>query len=92
MPKDANQPTVLITGSSGFLMPIGSMIAGGLIEPAGSELVHLESALRDAFASTIEAGGYQQALQALLSDLRPDDMASMAPELKHISGVRLPLT
>jgi phosphonate transport system substrate-binding protein len=54
------------TGSSGFLMPIGSMIAAGLIEPKGTELVDLEAALAGSFAATIEAGGYQQALQAVL--------------------------
>jgi phosphonate transport system substrate-binding protein len=54
------------TGSSGFLMPIGSMIESGLIEPAGKELIDLEVALSKSFASTIEAGGYQQALLAVL--------------------------
>ncbi len=54
------------TGSSGFLMPIGTMIANGLIEPAGNELLDLEAALSRSFASTIEAGGYQQALQAVI--------------------------
>ncbi len=54
------------TGSSGFLMPIGSMIEAGLIKPAGSELVDLENALSINFASTVEAGGYQQALTAVI--------------------------
>jgi phosphonate transport system substrate-binding protein len=47
-------------------MPNGSIIADGLIEPAGTELIHLEAALGKAFATTIEAGGYQQALHAVL--------------------------
>ncbi len=54
------------TGSSGFLMPIGSMIAAGLLTPAGSTLVDLENALLSGFALTIDAGGYQQALIALI--------------------------
>ncbi len=54
------------TGSSGFLMPIGSMIEAGLIQPAGNELVDLENALSSSFASTVEAGGYKQALTALI--------------------------
>lgn len=54
------------TGSSGFLMPIGSMIAEGLLVPQGSTLVDLENALQEGFASTVDAGGYQQALNALL--------------------------
>ncbi len=54
------------TGSSGFLMPIGSMIDAGLITPRGSELVDLENALSSSFASTVEAGGYQQALVAVI--------------------------
>lgn len=55
-------------GSSGFLMPIGSLINAGMIQPEGRELVHLEEALRKTFANTIEAGGYQQALLAILED------------------------
>lgn len=54
------------TGSSGFLMPIGSMIADGLITPPGEGLDDLERGLRAAFAATVDAGGYQQALRALL--------------------------
>lgn len=54
------------TGSSGFLMPIGSMIETGLIKPVGTELVDLENALSASFASTVEAGGYQQALTAVI--------------------------
>lgn len=54
------------TGSSGFLMPIGTMIADGLITPAGETLADLEGALQQAFARTVDAGGYEQALRALL--------------------------
>jgi phosphonate transport system substrate-binding protein len=54
------------TGSSGFLMPIGSMIADSLLRPAGNTLADLEAALSAGFAATLDAGGYQQALDALL--------------------------
>ena len=54
------------TGSSGFLMPIGSMIADSLLRPAGATLADLEEALRAGFTATLDAGGYQQALEALL--------------------------
>jgi phosphonate transport system substrate-binding protein len=82
------------TGSSGFLMPIGSMIAEGLIEPRGKELIDLEAALASSFAATIEAGGYQQALQAVL-DGRVDVAfgAHDAPERfltpEQRSGIRM---
>jgi len=55
------------TGSSGFLMPIGSMIADSLLRPTGGTLADLEAALRAGFAATLDAGGYQQALEALLA-------------------------
>lgn len=54
------------TGSSGFLMPVGSMIQAGIIQPQGNELTDLESALQQSFAATIDAGGYKQALVAVL--------------------------
>ncbi len=56
------------TGSSGFIMPVGSMIQSGIIQPAGNELTDLENALRSSFAATIDAGGYKQALTALLEN------------------------
>ncbi len=54
------------TGSSGFLMPIGSMIRDSLVIVDGQELTDLDVALQRSFASTIDAGGYAQALTALL--------------------------
>lgn len=56
------------TGSSGFLMPIGTMIAEGLIPVEGDGLDALETALQKTFALTIDGGGYQAALQAVLDD------------------------
>ena len=58
------------TGSSGFLMPIGWLIAHDHIRPVGNELTDLEAALQASFAATTDAGGYQQALQALVARRR----------------------
>jgi phosphonate transport system substrate-binding protein len=54
------------TGSSGFIMPIGSLINSGFLKPAGNELTHLDAAISERFASAVEAGGYQQALMAVI--------------------------
>src|SRR5690606_36731822 len=54
------------TGSSGFLMPIGSLVASGKLPVDGDGLDALEQALQKTYALTIDAGGYQQALQAVL--------------------------
>ncbi len=54
------------TGSSGFLMPIGSLIAAGKLVVEGDGLDALEQALQTTYAMTIDAGGYQQALRAVL--------------------------
>lgn len=54
------------TGSSGFLMPIGTMIGEGHIPVDGDGLDALETALQRTFARTIDAGGYQQALLAVI--------------------------
>jgi len=54
------------TGSSGFLMPIGSLIAEGKLRVEGEGLDALERALQSTYALTIDAGGYQQALRAVL--------------------------
>ncbi len=54
------------TGSSGFLMPIGSLIAEGKLTVQGEGLDALEQALQSTYGQTIDAGGYQQALQAVI--------------------------
>jgi phosphonate transport system substrate-binding protein len=54
------------TGSSGFLMPIGSLIADGHLKVQSNSIAGLEEALRKNFAATIDAGGYKQAMQAVL--------------------------
>jgi phosphonate transport system substrate-binding protein len=54
------------TGSSGFIMPIGSLIRSGFLRPAGNELTDLDAAINERFASAVTTGGYQQALRAVL--------------------------
>lgn len=54
------------TGSSGFLMPIGTLVAEGKLQVDGDGLDALERALQSTYALTIDAGGYQQALRAVL--------------------------
>ncbi len=54
------------TGSSGFLMPIGTLVAEGKLPVDGDGLDALERALQTTYRSTIDAGGYQQALKAVL--------------------------
>lgn len=54
------------TGSSGFVMPIGSLIREGILPLEAQSLDALERALRQTFAATVYAGGYRQALEALL--------------------------
>ena len=57
-----------ITGSSGFIRPMGTMIANGDMNIQGDDLVALEAALADTFESYTFAGGYKAALELLLND------------------------
>jgi phosphonate transport system substrate-binding protein len=57
-----------LTGSSGFILPIGSMIEQGLITPESNDLVGVESALKKAFKQHTFAGGYGTALTLLATD------------------------
>jgi phosphonate transport system substrate-binding protein len=54
------------TGSSGFVLPIGTMIDRGLITPRGREFPDLQRAMQDAFASYTMAGGYKAAMEMLV--------------------------
>lgn len=56
-----------ITGSSGFIRPIGTLIERGLIHVQGNDFVAVEQALNEAFQSHIAAGGYKEALTLLLN-------------------------
>lgn len=55
-----------MTGSSGFIFPIGEMINKGFIRPATPDFAGLEKALQESFSSYTVSGGYAQSLQLLL--------------------------
>jgi len=57
-----------ITGSSGFIRPMGILVTNGDITLNGDDLVALEAALKDTFESYTFAGGYKAALELLLND------------------------
>ena len=57
-----------ITGSSGFVRPMGALVTSGYVEIQGDDIVALESALADSFEAYTFAGGYKAALELLLND------------------------
>jgi len=54
------------TGSSGFILPIGTMVNRGIVELEGDDFVSLEKSLQNTFESYTVAGGYKQALDLLV--------------------------
>ncbi len=56
-----------ITGSSGFVRPMGTLVSDGYVNIEGDDIVALESALANNFESYTFAGGYKAALQLLLN-------------------------
>ena len=57
-----------ITGSSGFVKPMGTLVTSGYVNIQGDDIVALESALVDSFEAYTFAGGYKAALELLLND------------------------
>lgn len=57
-----------ITGSSGFVKPMGTLVANGYIQIQGNDLVALQAALSETFEEYTFAGGYKAALELLLND------------------------
>lgn len=57
-----------ITGSSGFVRPMGTLVTDGHVVIEGDDIVALESALAKNFESYTFAGGYKAALELLLND------------------------
>ncbi len=57
-----------ITGSSGFVRPMGTLVTDGHVEIVGDDIIALESALAKNFESYTFAGGYKAALQLLLNE------------------------
>ncbi len=57
-----------ITGSSGFVLPMGTLVVNGDVKIQGNDLIGLEAALSDTFKAHTFAGGYKAALELLLND------------------------
>ena len=57
-----------ITGSSGFVRPMGTLVTQGHINIEGDDIIALQAALADSFENYTFAGGYKAALQLLLND------------------------
>lgn len=57
-----------ITGSSGFVRPMGTLVTEGHVTIEGDDIVALEKALVDSFEAHTFAGGYKAALEMLLND------------------------
>lgn len=57
-----------ITGSSGFVRPMGTLVSDGHITIEGDDIVALEYALANNFESYTFAGGYKAALELLLNE------------------------
>ena len=56
-----------ITGSSGFVRPMGTLVTEGYISIEGDDIIALEQALTDSFEAYTFAGGYKAALKLLLN-------------------------
>ena len=56
-----------ITGSSGFVRPMGTLVTSGFVDIQGDDIVALEMALANNFESYTFAGGYKAALNLLLN-------------------------
>ncbi|MFB5614877.1 MAG: phosphate/phosphite/phosphonate ABC transporter substrate-binding protein [Candidatus Nitrosomaritimum yanchengensis] len=57
-----------ITGSSGFVRPMGTLVTDGIITIEGDDIVALEKALANNFESYTFAGGYKAALEMLINE------------------------
>lgn len=80
-----------ITGSSGFVIPMGTLVTEGHITIEGDDIVALESALANNFESYTFAGGYKAALTLLLenkvdvafgSDIAPQKYLKLEDQVK----------
>ncbi|MCH9658672.1 phosphate/phosphite/phosphonate ABC transporter substrate-binding protein [archaeon] len=80
-----------ITGSSGFVRPMGTLVTDGHVTIEGDDIVALESALANNFESYTFAGGYKAALTLLLenkvdvafgSDIAPQKYLELEDQVK----------
>ena len=56
-----------ITGSSGFIRPMGTLVANGDVQIQGDDLIALEAALATTFEEYTFTGGYKASLELLLN-------------------------
>lgn len=83
-----------ITGSSGFVRPMGTLVTEGIVNIEGNDIVALEKSLVDNFESHTFAGGYKAALEMLINEnvdvafgsdiaaqkyLEPEDQVKLRP-------------
>jgi phosphonate transport system substrate-binding protein len=89
-----------ITGSSGFVRPMGTLVDRGLVTVEGDDIVALKQALDDSFEYHVFAGGYKAALELLLngnvdiafgSDIAPEKYLSseQQKQLKKVDTLGL---
>ena len=80
-----------ITGSSGFVRPMGTLVTDGHIVIEGNDIVALKSALEDNFQNHAFTGGYKAALELLLngnvdvafgSDIAPKKYLELEDQVK----------
>ncbi|MDH3656549.1 MAG: phosphate/phosphite/phosphonate ABC transporter substrate-binding protein [Nitrosopumilus sp.] len=80
-----------ITGSSGFVRPMGSLVTSGHIVIEGDDIVALKSALDKNFENHTFTGGYKAALELLLngnvdvafgSDIAPQKYLELEDQVK----------
>ena len=80
-----------ITGSSGFVRPMGTLVTAGHVDIQGEDIVALEQALANSFEAHTFAGGYKAALELLLnenvdvafgSDIAPQKYLDQADQAK----------
>ncbi len=80
-----------ITGSSGFVRPMGTLVTEGHVVIEGDDIVALNSALANNFESHTFAGGYKAALTLLLegkvdvafgSDIAPQKYLELEDQVK----------
>ena len=80
-----------ITGSSGFVRPMGTLVSDGHINIEGNDIVALEQALANNFESYTFAGGYKAALNLLIngdvdvafgSDIAPQKYLDLEDQVK----------
>ena len=80
-----------ITGSSGFVRPMGTLVTDGHVTIEGDDIVALEYALANNFESYTFAGGYKAALTLLLenkvdvafgSDIAPQKYLELEDQVK----------